>query len=140
MTPPAPAADNLTQRFFDLLVGVNPDNKRLGYQIRAGQADSGRTLLEVEARAQQLRLAGAQAKAQFAEFAQAHLHDEVADELLRRLHNIDQVTASLFDPGSSFYQILDALSTQVVTVNKLDPLISAVPWLTSTVSRSSVSM
>ena len=129
MTPPAPAADNLTQRFFDLLVGVNPDNKRLGYQIRAGQADSGRTLLEVEARAQQLRLAGAQAKAQFAEFAQAHLHDEVADELLRRLHNIDQVTASLFDPGSSFYQILDVLSAKVVTVNKLDPLISAVPWL-----------
>ncbi len=124
-----PATDTLQQRFFDQLVGVHPDSKRLGYQIRAGQAEGGRTLLDVEARAAQLRAAGAQAKAQFSEFAQAHLHDEVADELLRKLHNIDQVTASLFDPGQSFYPLLDALSTKVVTVNKLDGLISAVPWL-----------
>lgn len=119
----------LVQRFFDHLVGVDPAHKRLGYQIRTGQPVSERTLLDVEAKAQQLRTAGAQAKAQFAEFAQAHLHDEVADELVRKLHNIDQVNATLFDPGMAFYALLDALSAKVVTVNKLDPLISEVGWL-----------
>ncbi|MEO3678117.1 HDOD domain-containing protein [Rheinheimera fenheensis] len=123
------AADTLQQRFFDQLVGVNPDSKRLRYQIRAGQPTDSRNLLDVDARAAQLRAAGAQAKAQFSEFAQAHLHDQVADELLRKLHNIGQVTASLFDPGQNFYLLLDALSAKVVTVNKLDGLISAVPWL-----------
>lgn len=119
----------LVQRFFDQLVGVNPDDKRLGYQIRAGVQNPERKLLEVEAKAQKLRAAGAQAKAQFTEFAQAHLHDEVADELVRRLHNIEQVMASVFDAGSEFYALLDQLSAKAVTVNKLDPLISKVPWL-----------
>ncbi|MBU2114844.1 MAG: HDOD domain-containing protein [Gammaproteobacteria bacterium] len=121
--------DHLLVRFFDQLVGVDPASKRLGYQIRTGQPASGRTLLAVEAQAQQLRAAGAQAKAQFAEFAQAHLHDEVADELVRKLHNIDQVMVTLFDPGSAFYVLLDALSVTTVTVNKLDSLISDVAWL-----------
>lgn len=122
-------ADVMVQRFFDQLVGVNPQNQRLGYQIRAGQVDTQRTLLAVEAQAQQLRQAGEQAKAQFTEFAQAHLHDEVADELLRKLHNIEQVMTSLFDPGEAFFPVLDVLSEKVVTVNKLDPLVSKVPWL-----------
>lgn len=128
-------ADLLIQRFFDQLVGVNPDSKRLGYQIRAGQPAADRTLLDIDAQAQKLRAAGAQAKAQFSEFAQAHLHDEVADELLRKLHNIEHVTSSLFDPTAAFYLVLDALSTKAVTVNKLDPLISAVPWLTEDLLR-----
>lgn len=121
--------DNLNQRFFDQLVGVNPDSKRLGYQVSAGQATGERTLLAIEAKAEQLRMAGVKAKAQFIEFAQANLHEEVADELVRKLHNIDHVTASLFDPTAEFYQLLDALSTRAITVNKLDPLISCVTWL-----------
>jgi hypothetical protein len=135
MTSSVPAADLLIQRFFDQLVGVSPDSKRLGYQIRTGQLAIDRTLLDVDAQAQKLRAAGAQAKAQFSEFAQAHLHDEVADELLRKLHNIEHVTSSLFDPTEAFYLVLDALSTKVVTVNKLDPLISQVPWLTEDLLR-----
>ena len=124
-----PLTDSFVQRFFDQLIGVNPDKKRLGYQIRAGQPQSERTLLEIEAQAQKQRMAGAQAKAQFTEFAQAHLHDEVSDELVRRLHNIEHVMASLFDPTDAYYQVLDALSGKAVTVNKLDPLVSRVPWL-----------
>ena len=127
--------DHLLVRFFDQLVGVDPASKRLGYQIRTGQPASERTLLAVEAQAQQLRAAGAQAKAQFAEFAQAHLHDEVADELVRKLHNIDQVMATLFDPGSTFYVLLDALSVTTVTVNKLDSLICDVGWLSEDLLR-----
>ena len=123
------------QRFFDQLVGVDPSEKRLGYQIRTGQQASQRTLLDVEAKAQQLRAAGAQAKAKFAEFAQAHLHDQVADELVRKLHNIDQVRATLFEAGAEFYALLDALSEKVVTVNKLDPLISQVGWLSEDLLR-----
>jgi hypothetical protein len=121
--------DTLTQRFFDQLVGVNPDNKRLGYQIRTGQLEASESLLTVDAQARQSRQAGAQAKAQFTEFAQAHLHDEVADELLRKLHNIDQVQSTLFDAGAEFYPILDLLGEKVVTVNKLDPMVAKVAWL-----------
>lgn len=135
MTSSTSDTDILVQRFFDLMVGVSPDSKRLGYQIRAGQSQPQHTLLDVDLKAQQLRAAGAQAKAQFTEFAQAHLHDEVADELLRKLHNIDHVTSSLFDPTDGFYQLLDALSEKVVTVNKLDPLISQVTWLSEDLLR-----
>lgn len=130
MIPPLTTdADSIASRYFDQLIGVNPNAKRLGVQIRTGQEPAGRTLLDIEAKAQQLRAQGAQAKAQFSEFAQAHLHDEVADELVRKLHNIEQVSASLFDLGETFYPVLDALSSKVVTVSKLDPLISQVPWL-----------
>ncbi|WP_273021026.1 HDOD domain-containing protein [Rheinheimera sp.] len=129
ITSSMPVTDSLVQRFFDQLIGVNPDKKRLGYQIRAGQPQSERTLLDIEAQAQKQRMAGAQAKAQFTEFAQAHLHDEVSDELVRRLHNIEHVMASLFDPTDAYYRVLDVLSGRTVTVNKLDPLVSRVPWL-----------
>ena len=112
-------ASKLELRYFDMLVGVNPDNKRLGYQIKAGDQVPERTLLAVDAKAQQLRAAGAQAKAQFTEFAQAHLHDQVADELVRKLHNIDHVTASMFDPGDAFDLLIDALSVMVVSVLQL---------------------
>ncbi|WP_230818644.1 HDOD domain-containing protein [Rheinheimera aquimaris] len=129
ITSSMPVTDSLVQRFFDQLIGVNPDKKRLGYQIRAGQPQSERTLLDIEAQAQKQRMAGAQAKAQFTEFAQAHLHDEVSDELVRRLHNIEHVMASLFYPTDAYYRVLDVLSGRTVTVNKLDPLVSRVPWL-----------
>nr|WP_245217418.1 HDOD domain-containing protein [Rheinheimera maricola] len=119
----------MTQRFFDQLVGVDPDHKRLGYKIRAGQPESTSSLLAIDAKARQSREAGAQAKAQFTEFAQAHLHDEVADDLLRKLHNIDHVIASLFDAGADFFPILDVLGEKVVTVNKLDPMVANVAWL-----------
>lgn len=123
------------QRFIDQLVGVDPAEKRLGYQIRTGQIETARKLLDVEAQAQRLRAAGAEAKAQFAEFAQAHLHDEVADELVRKLHNIELVSTTLFEPGEAFYLLLDALAAKVVTVNKLDPLISSVGWLSEDLLR-----
>jgi hypothetical protein len=129
MTSSIPAADDLLRRFYDQLIGVNPEHTRLGYQVSAGQTPAERSLLDIDARAKKLRQAGALAKAQFAEFAQAHLHDEVADELLRKLHNIQHVSASLFDLTEPFYLLLDALSAKVVTVNKLDPLISQVTWL-----------
>ncbi|MBU1311001.1 MAG: HDOD domain-containing protein [Gammaproteobacteria bacterium] len=128
-------SDSLVQRFVDQLVGVDPAHKRLGYQIRTGQLAAERTLLDVEAKAQRLRAAGAEAKAQFAEFAQAHLHDQVADELVRKLHNIDLVSSTLFDPGDAYYALLDTLAGKVVTVNKLDPLISSVSWLTEDLLR-----
>jgi len=129
ITTSVPIADEMVRRFFDLLIGVNPEHKRLGYQIRTGQLHSERTLLAIEAQAQRHRVAGAQAKAQLAEFAQAHLHDEVADELVRKLHNIEHVKSSIFDPTETFYLLLDALSSKAVTVNKLDPIIAQIPWL-----------
>jgi hypothetical protein len=135
ITSSEPVADALVKRFYDHLVGVSPDSKRLDYKMRAGQSQSERTLLDVDARARQLRAADEQAKARFTEFAQAHLHNEVADELLRKLHSIEHVTSLLFDPTEAFFQVLDALSAKVVTVNKLDPLLSQVPWLSAELLR-----
>lgn len=123
------AADILTQQFFDRLIGVTPGSKRLSYRLADRQAQPERTLLAVEAEALIQRLAGQQARSRLNEFAHAHVHEQVADELFRKLVNIEQVMTSLFQPGESFYPILDLLSLPGVTVNKLDPLICKVPWL-----------
>lgn len=121
--------DELTQRFFDELIGVNPAAKRLSYQLKTGAQLSERKLLAVEAEALRLRLAGKEVKQKLVEFAQAHLHDKVANELLQRLGKIDLVTQNLFELGDAFYRVLDLLSNKTVSMNKLDTSISAVSWL-----------
>lgn len=123
------SADELMQRFFDSLIGVNPASKRLGYQLNTLNMPADRKLLAVEAQALQARLAGLQAKQQLQEFAQEHIHEQVSDLLHRRLSNIEQIMGSLFNPGMEFYPVLDALSLRGITVNKLDPVVSRVSWL-----------
>lgn len=122
-------SEQLVQRFYDQLIGVNPALKRLGYAQHTESHTNERTLLAVEMQALQARMAGAQAKAQFVEFAQAHLHDQVVEELLGKLNNIQHVMEALFDPGNELFPVLDQLSATGVTVNRLDPLVSNVAWL-----------
>ncbi|WP_333606438.1 HDOD domain-containing protein [Arsukibacterium sp.] len=117
----------LSQQYWDELIGVNPAAQRLDH--RQSGAQSRRTLLAVEAQAQQARLAGEAAKQQFIEFTQAHLHEQVADEVLRKLANIEQVSSSLFELGEAFFQLLDRLSSPSVTLNALDPLVHQIDWL-----------
>ncbi|WP_372625328.1 HDOD domain-containing protein [Arsukibacterium sp.] len=118
----------LNQQFWDDFIGVNPEAARLQYQVKTGLPTS-RKLLAVDAEAMQQRLAGQQARQQFIEFAQAHMHDQVADQLFQRLGNISLVSASIFDLGESYHQVLDILAHKAVTINQLDPLISQVDWL-----------
>ncbi len=120
--------EQLNQCFWDNFIGVNPDAARLQYQVKTG-VETARKLLAVEAEAMQQRLAGQQARQQFIEFAQAHMHDQVADELFQRLGNISLVSASIFDLGEPYHQVLDQLAHKAVTINQLDPLISQVDWL-----------
>lgn len=122
------STEPLNQRFWDDFIGVNPEATRLQYQVKAGMPTT-RKLLAVDAEAMQQRLAGQQARHQFIEFAQAHMHDQVADELFQRLGNISLVSASIFDLGDSYHQVLDKLAHKAVTINQLDPLISQVDWL-----------
>ncbi|MAD76304.1 MAG: hypothetical protein CML20_16210 [Rheinheimera sp.] len=119
----------LNQQFWDDFIGVNPEVARLQYQVKTGLPTT-RKLLAVDAQAMQQRLAGQQARQQFIEFAQAHMHDQVADQLFQRLGNISLVSASIFDLGESYHQVLDILAHKAVTINQLDPLISQVDWLT----------
>lgn len=114
-------------RFFDVLIGVDPARRQQKAQQQT--PDKERTLLAVEAAAREARLANAKAKAQFGEFAQAHLHDQVADLLAERLTSLDDVKASLFDLTPDFYSLLDLLSAKAVTLNQLDPAIKKIPWL-----------
>ncbi|MBV2130031.1 HDOD domain-containing protein [Arsukibacterium indicum] len=118
----------LPQLFWDDFIGVNPEATRLQYQVKTGSATS-RKLLAVDAAAMQQRLAGQQARQQFVEFAQAHMHDQVADQLFQRLGNISLVSASIFDLGEQYHQVLDKLAYKAVTINQLDPLISEIDWL-----------
>lgn len=74
----------LHQLFWDDFIGVNPEANRLQYQVKTGLPTT-RKLLAVDAHAMQQRLAGQQARQQFVEFAQAHMHDQVADQLFQRL-------------------------------------------------------
>ncbi|MDX1676226.1 HDOD domain-containing protein [Arsukibacterium sp.] len=118
----------LHQLFWDDFIGVNPAASRLQYQVKTGLPTT-RKLLAVDAQAMQQRLAGQQARQQFIEFAQAHMHDQVADQLFQRLGNISLVSASIFDLGEHYHQVLDTLAYKAVTTNQLDPLISQVDWL-----------
>jgi HD-like signal output (HDOD) protein len=120
--------ESLNQRFWDDFIGVDPQASRLQYQVKTGLPTT-RKLLAVDAEAMQQRLAGQQAKQQFIEFAQAHMHDQVADQLFQRLGNIALVSASIFDLGEGYHQVLDLLAHKAVTTNQLDPLISQVEWL-----------
>lgn len=115
-------------RYFDLLIGVDPATRDKKNK-KNKDAVQERTLLAVEAQARQARMADAKVKAQFSEFAQAHLQDQVADVLADRLTAIDEVAASLFDLTPDYYALLDLLSTKVVTLNQLDPAIKKIPWL-----------
>jgi len=119
---------SLQQLFWDDFIGVNPAANRLQYQVKTGLPTS-RKLLAVDAQAMQHRLAGQQARQQFVEFTQAHMHDQVADQLFQRLGNISLVSASIFDLGENYHQVLDKLAHKTVTTNQLDPLISNVDWL-----------
>jgi hypothetical protein len=119
---------SLQQLFWDDFIGVNPAANRLQYQVKTGLPTT-RKLLAVDAQAMQQRLAGQQARQQFVEFTQAHMHDQVADQLFQRLGNISLVSASIFDLGENYHQVLDKLAHKAVTTNQLDPLISNVDWL-----------
>lgn len=117
----------LSQQYWDELIGVNPSAGRVHH--RQTDAQRQRTLLAIEARAQQVRLADEAAKQQFIEFAQAHLLDQVADEVLRKLANIEQVSSNLFELGDEFSALLDKLSSPSVTISSLDAMVMKIDWL-----------
>jgi hypothetical protein len=122
-------------RYLDHLIGVDPSANRIHYVPSNAEGSSERTLLQVEAEARLARQQHQKVQAQYADFAQAHLHDEVSDELLRKLHNIEHVEMSLFNLGLSFYPLLDLLSTKAVTISKLDDCISKIDWLSEDLLR-----
>ncbi len=126
------------QRFFDVLLEVNPNKPRYGYRRQskgqdsrpaAAAAQSGRTLLDIEQQAAQNRQAGVIAKQQFVEFTQAHLHDQVAEELFLKLGKFDTVASTVYNLADGFPAALDALSARAVTNSQLEQLISQVDWL-----------
>ncbi|WNO60500.1 HDOD domain-containing protein [Rheinheimera sp. MMS21-TC3] len=127
--------DTFYGRFLDQLIGVDPTASRLYYAAPKADIESERTLLQVEAEARQAKQQQQKIQAKYTDFAQAHLHEEVSDELFRKLHNIEHVEESLFDLGASFYSLLDLLSTNAVTINKLDNYISKIDWLSEDLLR-----
>ncbi len=130
------SSSSLEQLFIDNLIGVDPNQKRLRYSKGQQQElEANRQMLEVERIAQQARQSGENAKKIFLDFTQAHLHDEVAQELMQRLSSIEVISTSLFDLGPHFPALIDALSAKAVTLNQLDPLISNVPWLKDDILR-----
>ena len=121
----------LQQRFFDAMLEVNPQQARFG--VKKNQNSSSlpvdRTLLAVEIQAQQDRQAGLIAKQQFIEFTQAHLHDQVAEELFLKLGKIDTVLNTVFSLAEDFPAVLDTLSAKAVTISQLENCIGKVGWL-----------
>lgn len=121
----------LQQRFFDAMLGVDPHHTRFGVKSKKNNAEiaADRKLLAVELRAQQDRQAGLAAKQQFLEFTQAHLHDQVAEELFVKLGKIETVLTTIFSLADGFPVVLDQLSTKAVTLSQLESSISKVDWL-----------
>ena len=128
----------LQERFLDVLLEVNPQQKRYGMKARRNNGvqalntaalTPNRTLLEIEQQAQLNRQADHIARQQFIEFAKAHLLDQVAEELFVRLGNFDAVNNTVFNLAHGFPQILDALCARAVTLSQLENLISQLDWL-----------
>ena len=129
------------QRFFDCILEIKPDQKRYGYKRQAQKAQNaiirpqpdmasaGRTLLDIEQQAAFNRQAGAIAKQQFVEFTQAHLHDQVAEELFLKLGKFDTVASTVFNLADGFPAVLDVLSARALTLSQLENLITPVDWL-----------
>jgi len=126
---------SLEQIFIDNLIGVDPNQKRIRYIRTEQQASDNRMMLDVERKALEARQSGENAKKIFLDFTQAHLHDEVAQELMQRLSSIEVISSSLFDLGPGFPALADALSAKAVTLNQLDPLITNVEWLKEDILR-----
>jgi hypothetical protein len=127
------------QRFFDCILEIKPDQTRYGYKrqtqklANAGAMSAapvaGRTLLDIEQQAAFNRQAGVIAKQQFVEFTQAHLHDQVAEELFLRLGNFDTVASTVFNLADGFPAVLDVLSARALTVSQLESHLTPVEWL-----------
>ncbi len=129
------------QRFFDCILEIKPDQKRYGFRRSAQKASSpltrpqpepataGRTLLDIEQQAAFNRQAGVIAKQQFIEFTQAHLHDQVAEELFLKLGKFDTVASTVFNLAEGFPAVLDVLSARALTLSQLENLINPVEWL-----------
>lgn len=125
------------QRFFDCLLEIKPDQHRYGVrrEMRLAKtktqqvASADRTLLAIEREAAYARQADAIARQQFVEFTQAHLHDQVAEELFLKLSKFETVASTVFDLSVGFPQVLDMLSARALTLSQLEALISPVEWL-----------
>ena len=127
------------QRFFDCILEIKPDQTRYGYKrqaqkaanaaARPQQATAGRTLLDIEQQAAFNRQADAIAKQQFVEFTQAHLHDQVAEELFLKLGKFDTIASTVFNLADGFPAVLDVLSARALTLSQLENLVSPVDWL-----------
>jgi len=125
----------LEQLYVDTLIGVDPNRKKLRYSKAQAAQQQNRPMLEVERKAMEARLSESNVKSMFLDFTQAHLHDEVAQEMLQRLSSIEVVSTSLFDLGEGFPLLIDTLSAKAVTLNQLDPLISNIEWLKEDILR-----
>jgi len=129
------------QRFFDCILEIKPDQKRYGYKRQQqkdaaaqprptqGQPVPGRTLLDIEQQAAFNRQAGVIAKQQFVEFTQAHLHDQVAEELFLKLGKFDTIASTVFNLADGFPAVLDMLSARALTLTQLEQLLAPVDWL-----------
>lgn len=129
------------QRFFDCILEIKPDQKRYGVKRQnqknnsplsapaVATVNAGRTLLDIEQQAAFNRQAGVIAKQQFVEFTQAHLHDQVAEELFLKLGKFDTVASTVFNLAEGFPAVLDVLSARALTLSQLENLISPVEWL-----------
>lgn len=126
------------QRFFDCLLEIKPDQHRYGVrrEMRLAKAKNqpelvsvDRTLLAIEQQAAYARQADAVARQQFVEFTQAHLHDQVAEELFLKLSKFDTVASTVFDLSQGLPQVLDVLSARALTLSQLEAQVAPVEWL-----------
>lgn len=128
----------MQQRFFDCMLEFQAGNRRYALKKRNAQQKAQRDKLQasidggkldIERQAAQNRQADIIARQQFVEFTQAHLHDQVADELFSKLNRFELVASSVFDLAIGFPQVLDTLAARAVTLSQLEKVITPVEWL-----------
>lgn len=125
----------LNQRAHDLLLGHSFASQQIGFihtlDFNDGKPIKKRTLLEVEAIAQQKRQQKSSSHQKLQIQTSKKLHTVIENVIVKRLEDIDAVIKDTIGIEDNVCAILDILATRAASVGRLEPLINDLSWLAS---------
>lgn len=123
----------LNQRAHDLLLGHRFASQQIGFihtlDFNDGKPIKKRTLLEVEAIAQQKRQQKSSSHQKLQIQTSKKLHTVIESVIVKRLEDIDAVIKDTIGIEDNVCAILDILATRAASVGRLEPLINDLSWL-----------
>lgn len=126
----------INDRFDEFLVSEEKAyatvGKKTAKQIaieNSEQFDSRRALLNVEEDTNKKREQELQQKERLKAKVESEFHEDVAEELQKRLSDTDDIMTSVLDIGTNIGKLMDVLYTDACTISRLVTQIEEMPWL-----------